>query len=80
MLVSKPVLKVRTVSGFQRLKLQYEEPLSNFAFKLNVRRYIAAHSAYFRAMFTSGVGAGREVWRCRLTPGSPQVDPRLTPG
>jgi len=34
--VSKPVLKAPMV---QRLKLQYDEPLSHFAFTFNLRRY-----------------------------------------
>jgi hypothetical protein len=33
---TKPVLKA---SGTKRLKLRYDEPLTNFAFKLNMRRY-----------------------------------------
>ena len=32
----KPTLKA---PGTKRLKLKYDEPLSKFAFKLNVRRY-----------------------------------------
>ena len=32
----KPTLKP---PGTQRLKLKYDEPLSNFAFKFNLRRY-----------------------------------------
>ena len=35
------------------------------------KNMLAAHSVYFRAMFTSGVGAGREA-------GAVQVDPGLT--
>ena len=40
--VSKPELKysrARLVSQFQRLKLKCDEPLSNVAFNVNVRRY-----------------------------------------
>jgi len=33
---SKPVLKAPET---ERLRLQYDEPLSNFAFEFNVRRY-----------------------------------------
>jgi hypothetical protein len=33
----KPKLKA---PGTKRLKLKYDEPLSNFAFKFNLRRYI----------------------------------------
>ena len=32
----KPMLKA---PGTKRLKLRYDEPLSNFAFKINLRRY-----------------------------------------
>ena len=35
----KPMLKAPRT---KRLNLQYDEPLSNFAFKFNLRRYIAA--------------------------------------
>jgi hypothetical protein len=47
--VSKPVLKAPIV---QRLKLQYDEPLSNFAFNFNLCRYVLVE---------------RKVGRCRLT-------------
>ena len=33
-----PLLKLDS-TWFQRLKLQYDEPLSNFAFKFNLRHY-----------------------------------------
>jgi hypothetical protein len=35
----KPTLKA---PGTKRLKLQYDEPLSNFAFNFNLRRYTPA--------------------------------------
>ena len=38
----KPTLKA---PGIKRLKLKYDEPLSNFAFKFNLRRYSAAAGA-----------------------------------
>jgi hypothetical protein len=34
----KPTLKA---PGTKRLKLRYDDPLSNLAFKFNIRRYIA---------------------------------------
>jgi len=37
--VSKPVLKAQR-PWYPRLKLEYHESLSNFAFKINLRRYI----------------------------------------
>jgi hypothetical protein len=43
----KPVLKAL---GTKRLKLQYDETLSNFAFKFNLRRYTLV--AGVRIMFT----------------------------
>jgi hypothetical protein len=48
----KPVL---TASGMTLLKLRSDEPLSNFAFKFNLRRYILVAPVL------------REVGRCRLT-------------
>ncbi len=36
----KPTLKA---PGTKRLKLEYDEPLSNFAFKFNLRRYSPVH-------------------------------------
>ena len=37
----KPALKA---PGTKRLKLQYDTPLSNFAFKFNLRRYSSGKS------------------------------------
>jgi hypothetical protein len=39
--VSKLVLKAQRV-WFHRLRLECDEPISNFAFKFNLRRYTAA--------------------------------------
>ena len=36
----KPTLKA---PGTERLRLKYGEPLSNFAFKFNLRRYTKSH-------------------------------------
>ena len=55
----KPALKA---PGSERLKLKCDELLSNFAFKLNLRRYIMDEAMYFSA----GHGDG-QVERCRLT-------------
>jgi hypothetical protein len=58
--------------SFQRLKVKYDVPLSNFAFNFNLRRY---HSEWCELV------GGRHyyrVGRCRLTPGCPCVDPALT--
>jgi len=48
----KPTLKA---PGTKRLKLQYGEPLSNFAFKFNLRRYNLAGlaGAYTRPLVGS---------------------------
>jgi hypothetical protein len=56
---SPQVGSVLTALGFQRLKLKYAEPLSSFAFNLNLRRYNMA------ALIEPKVGHGR----CRLTRG-----------
>ena len=62
-----PVLKAPVIV---MLKLRYDGPLSNFAFKFNVRRYSmvrransspAAASHYFTPTFTSTAGAGGRV-------------------
>ena len=45
--------------GFQRLKPQYDEPLSNFAFKFNLRCYIEAWRAKALSAFVlrwKGIG------------------------
>jgi hypothetical protein len=36
--------------GYKRLKLNCDEPLSDFAFKFNVRRYTSARAAQFVAI------------------------------
>ena len=46
----KPVLKA---PGTMLLKLRYDEPLSNFAFNFNLRRYISAGDRS---------GTGRSAW------------------
>jgi len=55
---------VLTALWFQRLKLKYDEALSNFAFKLNLRRYMKAadigHLIEGREVHVRWVG------RCRL--------------
>jgi hypothetical protein len=54
--------------GTKRLKLQCDDPLSNFAFKFNLRRYITACFAYFSGS-TTGMGGdaihsmGLNEWR-----------------
>ena len=49
----KPTLKA---PGGQRLKLKYEEPITNLAFKFNLRRSDVAHLK----------GTVMSVGRCRL--------------
>jgi hypothetical protein len=61
--VSKPVLKAPMP---QRLKLQYDEVLSNFAFNFNLRRYNVAGCARREARRGAGGGhrgAGRGAGR-----------------
>ena len=64
----KPTLKA---PGTKRLKLQHDELLSNFAFKINLRRYNVADIA---ADAVSVAPAGRSVLvgRCRLTLSNPR--------
>jgi len=66
----KPMLKAPRTKG---LKLKYDEPLSNFASKFNVRRYTEAHvkrceeggraSASASAGAEAGAGAGAGAGR-----------------
>jgi len=64
----KPTLKA---PGTSCLNLIYDEPLSNFAFKLNLRRYSAV---------PDGLGSGVGGARREPGGGAVQVDPRLNPG
>ena len=55
------------------MKLKCDEPLSNFAFKFNVRRYtkvVLQLQARFDAMWA-------KVGRCRLTVSKPELKARL---
>jgi len=54
----KPTLKV---PGTKRLKVQYDELLSSFPFKFNLRRYIEVREELAAAAAAAVVG------RCRLT-------------
>jgi len=67
----KPMLKG---SGNKRLKLNYEQLLSNFAFNFNLRRYNAG--TQIRAAAAGAVEAvvAAMVGRCRAL-----IDPLLTP-
>ena len=63
----KPKLKPR---GTERLKLEYDEPPSNFAFKFDLRRYIKAdHASVLRR--PEGVAA---EWPADLPGRTVQVD------
>jgi hypothetical protein len=58
--------------GSKRLKLRYDELLSNVAFKLNLRRYIMAHDSDDFNKWEAGQALTRAlllhlVGRCRLT-------------
>jgi len=56
----KPQLKA---PGTKRLKLKHDGPLSNFAFKFNLRRYSKVDEQGFEQMDNAG--------RCRLTLSNP---------
>jgi hypothetical protein len=47
----KPTLKA---PGSQRLKLKYDETLSNFGFNFNLRRYITAAATEINAAASAG--------------------------
>jgi len=51
-----PIKPTLEAPGINLLELKYDKPLSNFAFKFNLRRYSKALMA-----------ANDEVGRCRLT-------------
>jgi Na+/H+ antiporter NhaA len=55
------------------LKLRYDESLSNFAFKLKLRRYSTVDDlgaiAVIAVFFAKGLVIPYMVGRCRLTPG-----------
>ena len=58
------------------MKLKYDKPLSNFAFKFNLRRYVMHHyDAAIAALSTSGLDIS--VGRCRLTVSKPELKARL---
>jgi hypothetical protein len=68
----KPTLKA---PGTKRLKLDFDELLSSFAFKFNLRRYAKAIknevelAGMVEAHLRDGVAM---VGRCRLTPSNPR--------
>ena len=73
----KPELKARLVSDYAylRLKLKCDEPLSNVAFKFNVRRYRPVLKSF--GILNSRLVDGILVGRCRLTVSNPEVKARL---
>ena len=64
----KPKLKL---PGAKRLKLQRDEPLSNFAFNFNLRRYTVAH------IVLPTYALEHKVRRCSLTVSKPELKARL---
>ena len=75
----KPTLKA---PGTNPLKLQYDEPLSNFAFKFNLHRYTTGGGATWPSA-PSCATAPWSSWRRRqgltLVHFSAQLEPCLTP-
>jgi hypothetical protein len=53
--------------GTNRLKLRYDESLSNFALNFSLRRYNTGGQVYFYPGFTAA-----KVGRCRLTLSNPR--------
>jgi len=61
---------VLIAAGSKRLILKYDEPLSNFAFKFNLRRYNSdsdEESFVVWAEIAAGLGSLTSVGRCRVT-------------
>ena len=60
----KPMLKA---PGTKRLKLKYDEPPSNFAFKFNLRRYSMVDGSFWLSPFGPYKKLS-ELWvgRCKL--------------
>jgi hypothetical protein len=58
--VLKPVLRLQS-AWIQRLKLEYDEPLSNFAFDFKLCRYIAANLSGLRTASTTEPGRAVQV-------------------
>jgi hypothetical protein len=61
----KPMLKP---PGIKRLKLESDEPLSTFGFKIDLRRYTTAQALELAAGLKV---SGDPVGRCRLTLSNP---------
>jgi hypothetical protein len=64
--------------GIKRLKLKYDKPLSNFAFKFNLRRYTWARSPWCSTLTTSGPTCSRTRARTKCSGPSP-TSPRGAP-
>ena len=67
-----PVKFTLTAPGTERLKLKYEELLSNIGFKFNLRRYTVAAAAALRDELRLAVGHGRAV---QVNPMKPKLKP-----
>jgi hypothetical protein len=66
----KPILKA---PGTNYLKLQYDEPPSNFALKLNMRPYNLVPSGFTAATYDEPAHKRLlQVGRCRLTLSNPR--------
>jgi len=69
---SKPALKLESAYGSLRMKLQYDETLSNFAFNFNLRRYMEAN-AVTAAAAAAAVVANNAV--AKPKPSAPRAAP-----
>jgi len=68
--VLTPVLKA---PGFSGLKLEYDEPLSNFAFNFNLRRYTVVCIDEVHERSIENELLITTVGRCRLTVSKPML-------
>ena len=72
----EPIEPTLKALGTKRLKLERDEPPSNFAFKFNLRRFVEAwlERKYGTVSLNDAEAAARtdaEVGRCRLTLSNP---------
>jgi len=71
-----PINPVLKAPGTESLKPRYDELLSNFAFKFNLRHYTTVQ-ATLEEDHSNFVVAMNTVGRCRLTLSKPELKARL---